>query len=597
MGELSRTVSGYVDSLSSRGSVRTRLALLVGVGVVGAAVLTGVSLVTMSTAGSASQATEQAQKAALTISHAYESWILEDDQANMYAAVVALRDNSQHALAETTYRQSVAAYDGAVASLARLTPLLTTTAERNARAQIVATLASYHHFALVMRRYALAGQAQEAVYTVTVANLKPSNALPSQFAALRNVVEQSAASKLAQIHSSMVQSSVLLVVVGLVVLAMMLLIARTITRSIRRPVAVILERLRSLRAHGAGDLQAALEALARGDLTVSVQLDLPEIENPSGDELGQISVAVNGIRESTLASARAYNNARGRLEELIGQVQIASGSVSSASAQMASTSEEAGLAVTEISTAVQGVAEGAERQVRMVKDARQAASETASQAGEARDVAIEGVAAAHQASEAMQAVRESTGSVTAAIRELADKSEQIGGIVETITRIASQTNLLALNAAIEAARAGEQGRGFAVVAEEVRKLAEESQEAATKIADLIGEIQAETQRTVAVVEDGARRTEDGVAVVERAREAFELIGNQVEQVTDRIGRIVDATTEIATVAEQSSAATEQVSASTEETSASTEEIAASAQDLASTAQQLQALVLSFTLAA
>ena len=65
-----------------------------------------------------------------------------------------------------------------------------------------------------------------------------------------------------------------------------------------------------------------------------------------------------------------------------------------------------------------------------------------------------------------------------AIRALGARSEQIGGIVETITGIAEQTNLLALNAAIEAARAGEQGRGFAVVAEEVRKLAEESQSAA-----------------------------------------------------------------------------------------------------------------------
>ena len=80
----------------------------------------------------------------------------------------------------------------------------------------------------------------------------------------------------------------------------------------------------------------------------------------------------------------------------------------------------------------------------------------------------------------MAAVRELDRAVTDAIRELGVKSEQIGGIVDTITGIADQTNLLALNAAIEAARAGEQGRGFAVVAEEVRKLAEESQAAAPR---------------------------------------------------------------------------------------------------------------------
>ena len=75
----------------------------------------------------------------------------------------------------------------------------------------------------------------------------------------------------------------------------------------------------------------------------------------------------------------------------------------------------------------------------------------------------------------MHAVRESATEAAARSATLGAKSEQIGGIVDTITGLAEQTNLLALNAAIEAARAGEQGKGFAVVAEEVRKLAEESQ--------------------------------------------------------------------------------------------------------------------------
>src|SRR4029077_13955397 len=103
---------------------------------------------------------------------------------------------------------------------------------------------------------------------------------------------------------------------------------------------------------------------------------------------------------------------------------------------------------------------------------------------------------------------------------LGAKSEQIGGIVETITGIAGQTNLLALNAAIEAARAGEQGRGFAVVAEEVRKLAEEAQQAAASIATLIGEIQSETEHTVGVVAESGRKTEESSVTVETAREAF-----------------------------------------------------------------------------
>jgi methyl-accepting chemotaxis protein len=193
----------------------------------------------------------------------------------------------------------------------------------------------------------------------------------------------------------------------------------------------------------------------------------------------------------------------------------------------------------------------------------------------------------------MMAVRETTGALTGAMETLAAKSEQIGGIVETITGIAGQTNLLALNAAIEAARAGDQGRGFAVVADEVRKLAEESQGAAASIASLIEEMQSDTAKLVGVVEEGARRTEESAAVVDQAREAFMHIGNAVEEMVSRIGEIATATSEVAAVAEQSSAGAQQVSASTEETSASTEEIAASAQELARTAQGLEDLVRQF----
>ena len=423
-----------------------------------------------------------------------------------------------------------------------------------------------------------------------------SDALAKNLDAYDAQAQQERVDRLARFDSTESTSTLIMLIVALLAVLLALGIAWMITRGIRLGVAPVLDRLKMLQERDTTDLRKGLALVAQGDLTFEVTSVTPLIDDPSGDEIGQIARAVNEIRDSTLASVTAYNESRASLSALFGQVNTASETLSASSQEMASTSEEAGRAVGEIAQAVSDVATGAERQVRLVDETRASAQETAAQANTARDVAQEGGQAAEQASRAMAAMRESTASVTEAMRGLAGKSEQIGGIVATITGIASQTNLLALNAAIEAARAGEQGRGFAVVAEEVRKLAEESQSAATQISGLIGEIQAETQKTVTVVEEGGKRTEDAVAIVEQAREAFQLIGTRVEEVANRINAIVELTAEVAAVAEQSSASTEQVSASTEETSASAEEIAASAQELANTAEHLQSLVGQFKLA-
>jgi methyl-accepting chemotaxis protein len=349
-------------------------------------------------------------------------------------------------------------------------------------------------------------------------------------------------------------------------------------------------------------MAAIASQIAGGDLTVTV--------TPKSDEDGL---------------GNAFADMVANLRELVGEVANTAGSLSSTSQQMAATAEETGNAVGEIASAVNDVAQGAERQVRMVESTRHAIQEAAQAAGasaesaktttaaadEARRVADDGVVAATQATEAMRGVAGSSRQVATAIEELSERSRQIGGIVATITGIAEQTNLLALNAAIEAARAGDEGRGFAVVAEEVRKLAEESESAAGQIASLIGEMQTETARVVGVVAGSAKQTEEGVATVDRTRDAFEAIGTAVADMTTRVGEIATSVghisdqtrqaeqdvAEVAAVAEQSSASAEQVSAATQQTSATTEEIAASADALARTAGQLDELVRRFKVTA
>jgi methyl-accepting chemotaxis protein len=436
---------------------------------------------------------------------------------------------------------------------------------------------------------------------------------------LEAALQADAAARADEASSVASSGKTLIAIIAIVALALAVALAVFITRSLTRPIAEILNRLGMLKDHCTTDLRTGLGHVAEGDLTFEVVPVTPHIDNPGGGEIGEVAIAVNAIRDNTVASVEAYNASRASLVELIGEVAQTAVVVARSSQEVAGTSQEAGRAVGEIARAAGDLAEGAQRQVSGVEqtlraseevlqastDSAQGAEQTARAAEEARRLAAEGAGAVTQATEAMAAVREASTQATGAIRELGAKS----GIVETITGIAEQTNLLALNAAIEAARAGEQGRGFAVVAEEVRKLAEESQAAASSIAELIAQIQSETGRAVEVVELGGKRTGEGAETVERAREAFERIGGSVDDMTDRvshiataIGQIADSAkrmnsdmTEVAAIAEESSASTEQVSATTQQTSASTQQIAASAQQLAAGAEQLESLVGRFVL--
>jgi len=343
--------------------------------------------------------------------------------------------------------------------------------------------------------------------------------------------------------------------------------------------------------------------IAKGNLNIG------QFENNSKDELGHLG--------------RAFRTMTDNLIELVKHVSSSSKQVAASSQQLSAGAEQSAQASQQVSTAIMEVSLGAEKQLNAVNET--SASVQQMSAGiqqmleNAKIVVLSSEKTSISASEGSQAIdktmqqmvnieRTVTDSADV-VMNLGERSKEIGQIVDTISGIAAQTNLLALNAAIEAARAGEQGRGFAVVADEVRKLAEQSQEASKQIALLINGIQLDTQKAVLAMNEGTHQVKLGTEVAETAGQAFNEISGLVNQVSSQIGeiseeiqqmalgseRIVNSIADIYSTSREITGQTQTVSAATEQQSASVEEIASSSHILAKMAEELQETLRKFNL--
>ena len=331
-----------------------------------------------------------------------------------------------------------------------------------------------------------------------------------------------------------------------------------------------------------------------GDMTTNLDYDTP-------DEFGKI--------------AHSYNDTLGKIRNITSKIQDIANELTDSAETMSTGVNESAQVLTSIADSINGIAELSVSQnqnvekassalhniVSGVNDVAELAKQTANRASQVGTTVNQGIEGINVISQHMDRVETMVSTSADQVDTLGHRSEEIGQIVETIVNISGQTNLLALNAAIEAARAGEHGRGFAVVAEEIRKLAEDSQEAAQHIAELIGTIQAETKKAVDAMHRGNNGVHQGSEVVKEAMDEFSQVGGMVDNMVDQMaqvakhieqvsaesGYVVDATTNVSKDSDKIAGETQQVSAASEEQSATMHELANENTKLADMAQRLQ----------
>ena len=262
-------------------------------------------------------------------------------------------------------------------------------------------------------------------------------------------------------------------------------------------------------------------------------------------------VTANGNGEIAQV-ARAFNELIETFHDLIEKIFSAADQLAAAAEQMSMTAKEVNHSSSEQSLEVDQASTAVHEMTATIQEIARNASSAADSVNTVNDQLIEGSRIGNEARDDIQMLTQEVQDAANAIQELEKNSENIGQVLDAIQNVAEQTNLLALNAAIEAARAGEQGRGFAVVADEVRTLAQRTQESTETIRMTITEFQQGTNDVVATVSKSNQRAETGIQKVTHATEILNEISGMVSSMSDM-------NMQIAAASEQQSATAEEIS--------------------------------------
>jgi len=319
-------------------------------------------------------------------------------------------------------------------------------------------------------------------------------------------------------------------------------------------------------------IYAAARGLAQGDTRVRVAVD-------SKDELGSLSVEFNSMAEKVAELiSQAHHTARQVSEQAETVERIASRSSDELQSQLSETAQVA-TAMNEMAATVQEVA----RSSVSAADSAQAAH---------RDVQS-GRQLVESTSATIRRLAEEIGGTVQVTQRLVEHSHSISKVVDVIKGVAEQTNLLALNAAIEAARAGEQGRGFAVVADEVRTLAQRTQQSTSEIEQMIGQLQTGVNDAVKTMGSSREMTERTVVESSKVDEALASIAGSVDNILGISQQIATAAEEQSVVAREIDRNIVAINGASEHTASGARETVEASQNMAALTQQLEQLIGTF----
>ena len=389
---------------------------------------------------------------------------------------------------------------------------------------------------------------------------------------------------------SKVQSQAIWTSVGLAILFIVLgaIVAFFISKRIVKPLLA---------------LKQYVDEVAKGNLAAK------RFEMKGKDELSKLSFGVFHMVDD--------------LRDIISQIGSNAEQVAATSEELSAGSEQTSASIEQVTVSMQEVATGSDKQTEAVEsigsningiskkmnEMTKYVEQVNTKATDTTKTAEHGKDIIQNAVEKMGTTTEMIQSTSEVVNRLNNYSKEIGQIVSLITEIADQTNLLALNASIEAARAGEHGKGFAVVAEEVRKLADQSREAANDISDRIDSIKTESENAVDSMSTSTENLKVSSDAFDEAGEAFKAIyldvsnlasqmnkfSQSIENMNSGVSNIVESMEEVSVIVEQNSGSIQNVAAAAEEQTASMEEITASSNNLATMAEQLRNAIHKFNL--